>query len=166
MKRRLTTAVCSVFLLLSSITPGLAAESNTSQTQATAKVKAQLIDSGEVSIMGLTYGPYPLRFYGEDDYEQYEFIMGAAGNIDIRLVQLGVHSGEQATTRWTLENTFGNEITSIDVVGDKNPATIRFTGLSRGERYYVKITPLNDNDMEGNFYFYVPDGTEVYRNPG
>ncbi|EJL45332.1 hypothetical protein BAG01nite_49420 [Brevibacillus agri] len=168
MKKRFAVCAFATMLATMSIFTPAFAESNSKQSDQQSQERVGVKVSSDPTTIsqlaaaaGVTAGPFILRQGGGwPGYYNHNISMGEAGTISVRLVQQGIHTGEQASTRWTLENSSGTVLATTDVKGDKNPYTITFTNVKLGD-YNLVWETLNSYDTQGNYYIYAPSGTEV-----
>lgn len=136
-------------------------------TSGSTKAPGTLQPAGDVSILGLTYGPWPIRPTDIGDMDSITIILDRTGTINANVVQYGIHSGQKAHTLWELHDSNGKRLYVYDLLGDYgtngNPARTLNLGTYSAGMYELSWTSQTNNDTAGNWYVYVPDGTEVYR---
>lgn len=174
MRKKSIAAALLAFSLALGLLTSVSANSNsetpkystTSESTAKSNSPGTLQAAGDVSILGLTYGPWPIRPTDTGDSDSITIILDSTGTIKANVVQYGIHAGQRAHTLWELYNSSGKRLYVYDLLGDYGNNGSSAKTLSIGSypagTYTLSWTSETDNDTAGNWYVYLPDGSEVY----
>ncbi|MGC5327024.1 hypothetical protein [Brevibacillus sp. SYSU BS000544] len=82
------------------------------------KPQGDLQTPGDITIQGLTYGPWGIRPTDEGDFDSIKIVLDRSGTIKANVVQYGIHSGQKAHTLWELYDSNYNRLYVKDLLGD------------------------------------------------
>lgn len=91
---------------------------------------------------------FPIRSYSIGDYDGCQIYAHQGGNIKVRVVQKGVHGGEQADTIWTLRNFNTGKLISTTYLPYDYNSTFTLYGVPKGDYTLTWISDTN-NDTQG-----------------
>ncbi|CAK6481394.1 hypothetical protein ACPOM7_17380 [Peribacillus castrilensis] len=123
-----------------------------------------------VLLMGLSFIPisadaavsktWPVRPDSIGDWSGCTIENHQGGTISIRLFQQGIHSGQKAYTKWTLENANTGKVVRTQYVNGDFNSTLSMTSIPAGD-YTLTWRSETNNDTEG-WYYVVSNGGSIW----
>lgn len=117
-------------------------------------VLVMTLSVSSVSAAATEYGGFPVRTEDSGDWGGV-WVKLNSGVTSFKMTKYsikGVHSGEQASIKWTIYNRYGDFVHTFNVNGDKKNHTVNVIGLEAGALYQLVWEATTDNDMDGWFY--------------